>query len=125
MADMNRTKKATGHRYHDRVMKRRRARIRKVTIFSVAVLALAFGIIFFAGSTKSRSKAGNASEKYFTCYTIQAGDSLWSIAEDHMTEEYSSVNQYIDEVISINGLTSSDIVSGTSIVIPYYEIRNY
>ena len=67
MADMNRTKKATGHRYHDRVMKRRRARIRKVTVFSVAVLALAFGIIFFAGSTKSRSKAGNASEKYFTC----------------------------------------------------------
>ena len=67
------------------------------------------------------------------CFTVNAdqekpkrhaykGESLWDIANEHMTEEYDSPKTYIKEVKSINSLTDVDkIYAGQRIVIPYYS----
>ena len=55
-------------------------------------------------------------------YFSQPGESLWDIANEHMTEEYDSPKTYIKEVKSINSLTDVDkIYAGQRIVIPYYS----
>ena len=60
--------------------------------------------------------------KYYTDIVIQKGESLWDIANEHMTEEYDSPKTYIKEVKSINSLTDVDkIYAGQRIVIPYYS----
>ena len=42
-----------------------------------------------------------------------------------MSNEYSSVNKYINEVLSINGMNSATkLVVGNKIVIPYYINKN-
>ena len=42
-----------------------------------------------------------------------------------MSNEYSSVNKYINEVLSINGMNSdTKLVVGNKIVIPYYINKN-
>ena len=61
-------------------------------------------------------------EKYFTSIEIQEGDSLWSIAEDNMTEEYASVKDYIKEVKRMNHLSSDQLTKGCYIVIPHYTV---
>lgn len=58
--------------------------------------------------------------KSYTSIEIQSGDSLWSIASEHMTEEYGSVQEYMKEIKSLNGLRSDEIHAGKFLVIPYY-----
>ena len=56
------------------------------------------------------------------CYTsrlIEPGDSLWSIAEETMTDEYSSVNEYVEVLKSMNHLDSDTIHAGQYLTIAY------
>lgn len=60
--------------------------------------------------------------KYYTSITVQPGDSLWSIADEYYQLGYDSQKEYINEVMQINHITDADdLISGTSIVIPYYR----
>ena len=59
--------------------------------------------------------------KYYKSVTVQPGDSLWSIAADNMSEEYDSIQDYIDEVCFINSLSNTCIHAGKNLTIPYYS----
>ena len=90
-------------------------------IIGVAVLLLIIGVIA-AGASDGSDKvdASTYNEKYFMCIDVEADDTLWSIAEEYISEEYSSIDEYIAEIKSINNLTSDKIYSGATLVIPYY-----
>lgn len=75
-------------------------------------------IIFTNTNVKADAKTSNV--KNFKCITVTEEDTLWSIASENMTEEYNSINEYIDEVMSINELTDPEIYSGATLVVPYY-----
>lgn len=62
--------------------------------------------------------------KYYKSIQVQEGDSLWSIAEDNMSEEYSSIDEYLNEIITINHIPSwntDHIQEGTYLTIGYYD----
>lgn len=59
-------------------------------------------------------------QKFYTCIDIKEGDTLWSLAEEYMTEEYTDRESYMDEVREMNDLTGSMIQAGTTLLIPYY-----
>lgn len=88
---------------------------KRMIIFSIVVFALI--LVIFNGD-KSNAKTTNI--KNFKCITISENDTLWSIANDNITEEYDDIKDYIDEVISINNLSGSKICSGSTLVVPYY-----
>lgn len=88
-------------------------------IFSILVL-FCIGC-FITGFSKVKSEE-SSHQKYYTSIEIQEGDSLWSIAKSNMTEEYSSEQEYIDEVKEMNHLTNNQITKGRHIVIPHYTI---
>ncbi len=100
----------------------RRARKVRNTITLCALLIILVAASFaFTAKTASADNTDNKRYKYYTSIEINDGDTLWSIAEEHMTEEYSSVKAYIKEVQSLNHMSGTKIVCGTSIVIPYYS----
>jgi cell division protein YceG involved in septum cleavage len=80
--------------------------------------------ILFIGCVVVQAKAPDASTAPRTkCYKsieIQPGDTLWSISEAYMTDEYASVNEYIQEVKEINGFNGSVIYEGCYLIVPYY-----
>lgn len=88
-------------------------------IFSILVL-FCIGCLFTGFSKVERGESNH--QKYYTSIEIQEGDSLWSIAKSNMTEEYSSEQEYIDEVKEMNHLTNNQITKGRHIVIPHYTI---
>lgn len=61
-----------------------------------------------------------ASYKYYTSIQVKGGDTLWEIAEQYRTEEYSDIPSYIEEVKEINHLSTSQITDGMYLCIPYY-----
>ena len=52
---------------------------------------------------------------------IKSGDTIWSIAETWMTDEWQDTREYVNEIKAINNLTSDTIHAGNYLVIPYYD----
>lgn len=92
---------------------------KKVVIPALLLLA---GILIrgsVSGFAKSR-KAEQNSYKYYTSIAIGNGDTLWSIASEHMTPEYDKIEDYIQEIRSLNHLYGDGICAGEYLTIPRY-----
>lgn len=59
--------------------------------------------------------------KTFQSVEIKAGDSLWSIATKYYTEEYKSIENYIEVIKESNSLKNDTIHSGCYLIVPYYR----
>ena len=58
--------------------------------------------------------------KSYTSIEIRPGDSLWSIAAEYITDDYDSVQDYVREIKSWNGLETDEIHAGRFLIIPYH-----
>lgn len=97
-------------------------RIRKGRIILFIIL-MAVALLISGGLfAKSRSvvDANDGREKRFTSIQVKKGDSLWSIAKEHISDEYESLDQYIDEVCETNHIYDRMITEDMYLVIPYY-----
>ena len=91
----------------------------------MSILTVCLVITFSIGINGFLSKAKGydnpVSYKYYTSITVSSEDTLWSIAERYMDmEHYSSVNDYIQEVKSMNHLQTDIITYGEHLIVPYY-----
>ena len=115
----------TSSRMHSGDVSRNRrivVRRQKIALVSVAFIALAIIICtFLSGAVRTQAAPSEISCKYYTSIEVQSGDTLWSIASDHITEEYRDMNAYIDEVCSINKISQNEIHAGQYLTIPYYS----
>lgn len=98
-----------------------RARVSLFTFISIIVAMI--GIIVISTTV---IKAGNRSDapsavKYYTSIEVKSGDTLSSIADSYMSAGYSSTDEYINEVMKMNHLTSTTIKAGEYLAIPYYS----
>lgn len=63
--------------------------------------------------------SGNNAE-CLTTIVVKEGDTLWSIAEQYMTDDYDDIRDYIKEVCRINNIKRPGLImEGTLIAIPY------
>lgn len=99
---------------------------RKVkALFVILALILLTGSVFsgkFALTANAGTEAGER-YKYYTSVQIEKGDSLWSIAQEYISEEYESIDEYINEVMNINHLATDKIYEGNYLCIPYYSVE--
>ncbi|MCH5280224.1 MAG: LysM peptidoglycan-binding domain-containing protein [Lachnospiraceae bacterium] len=106
-------------------LKRRAAKRRMMQKMAFGAMTGCFVLIFalsvFSLSAKANTSEGANEFKYYTSHMIMPGESLWSIAEENMDEtHYQSINAYIDEIKSINGMKNDKLIIGNYIIIPYY-----
>lgn len=94
-------------------------RILFVTITLIFILLAAWGISSLEDS--SSAKASVESYKYYTSIQVKQGDSLWSIAGNYISADYTDMNDYIDEIKDLNHLSSDAIHAGEYLLVPYYS----
>ncbi len=109
-----------------RIVENRKRRMRIVRHQRIAlaliVAVLIFLITFVTAVLMSSASSNEIKTKRYTNLTVSCGDTLWSIADRYMTEEYDSHDQYIKEVCGINHLSEDDVIlAGTNVIIPYYK----
>lgn len=101
------------------------AEIHRNLLLALISAILILSIFLIAGNIAlfSRSKAApmDHSYKYYTSIEIQKGDTLWSIAEEHVTAEYASIQDYVAELKELNGLGDDGIHAGQYLTISYYS----
>ena len=91
---------------------RRKIQRRKLQILAAAALlslvAVTFLLIFHftPQNTQADSEPKAPTYKYYTSIRVSSGDTLWDIAKEYRTEEYSDISSYIAEVREINHLSS-------------------
>ncbi|MBS5386359.1 MAG: LysM peptidoglycan-binding domain-containing protein [Clostridiales bacterium] len=95
-------------------------------VFSVAAGILLIAVCCFFFNTFFVSAHGNQAEEpvsftYYKSIVIQPGDTLWDIAEENMTSDCQSVEQYIDTLKTLNSLESDEIHAGESLMIAYND----
>jgi predicted Zn-dependent protease len=79
----------------------------------IAILALA---VSFSFASISGSVAGNESPGELVYVTVQPGDSLWSLAEQHAGSQ--DPRDWIADVVLMNALVSSELEPGQQIALP-------
>ena len=88
-------------------------------ILTVVVLIVIVGTMSGSAHTLTRT-AADTSYKYYTSIAVTQGDTLWSIARQYASPEYSSIEEYVLEVQQLNHLTDTCIHAGEYLMIPYY-----
>ncbi len=101
--------------------KRKKGQTRKIL---TALLTLCFIIIISFGissfSSNAKAETDDTVCKYYKSIMIEKGDTLWSIASQHMNGGYEDIPSYIGEVMKMNGLRDDRITEGMYLVIPYF-----
>lgn len=106
--------------------RKRRAELQKrAFLFAVITLFLvSVGVLFGSGfSDAANSNAANShtAYKYYTSIHVEAGDSLWSISKEYYSPEYCNLQEYMEEVAALNGLSEMTIHAGEYLTVPYYS----
>lgn len=84
---------------------------------SVMLLSCLFGKTLVAAN--EREAEPNLC-RYYTSIQIEAGDTLWSIAETYNNSSVMDIRAYIDELRKTNHLHTDSIKAGDSLVILYF-----
>ena len=91
-----------------------------ITICTIIILVFIAVFVFGSTTTSADSNLRVNERKFFTSYVVKSGDTLWEIANNYITPEYTDTNEYIREIITSNQMDSTDIYPGQLMLIPYY-----
>ncbi|SFP63837.1 hypothetical protein SAMN04487928_10542 [Butyrivibrio proteoclasticus] len=104
--------------------KKRRQKIvkRQRFILGAGISILIVMIACIASTLVSEARSEAVRYKYYTSVTVHSGDTLESLADEYITEEYRDQASFIREVCGINNLEDEDsIMAGECIILPYYS----
>ena len=90
----------------------------KITIVSIIIVMAVFGIVHIVYATSVDTKDEKMLSYVSVC--INKDDTLWGIADKYFSDEFGSVEKYVQEIKRCNGLKSDAIYSGRYIVVPLY-----
>lgn len=107
---------------NNRIRRRRELRRRFLMLMFTLILSAGFSLMFFSFRTKAQGNDEVFQYKYYKSIVIERGDTLWGFADEYgIGNNYESHQEYVDEVIRMNGLSGDSITTGQSIIIPYYS----
>lgn len=104
---------------------KRRARAnakRRMILLLAAVLLITVGSVIFGSlftNNGSRVEAHDATYTAYKSIEIESGDSLWSLAEEYMTDDFECTADYVKELKRLNNLTSDTIHEGQYLLVSY------
>lgn len=100
--------------------RQREAAQKRIAVLFCAIIAVVMICSITFGTINAQAAPSKTTNKYYTSIQIESGDTLWAIADEYITDDYTDMNEYIREVCSINHISEDEIHAGQYIVVPYY-----
>lgn len=93
-------------------------------VFLLLFMVVLFLVVLFVLPERTAA-ADNTSGRVYTITSVQIeeGDTLWSLASEYYTEEFSSITAYITEIKRMNGLDSDVLYAGSYLLIPQFVLK--
>ncbi len=101
----------------------RRRRERRKNIFLAALtICLVFTLSFTVSGFLSNAKtdSNDISIKYYKSIMVEHGDTLWSIAAEHVNGTGATAD-LVNEIKELNDLHGDGITAGSYLVVPYFS----
>ena len=109
----------------NRIRRQREMKKNLLILIMTVCLVVTCSISLNAFRSNAKDDSTETTYKYYKSVIVSNNDTLWTIAEKYMDDEhYDSINDYIQEVKSMNTLEDDVIHYGEYLVIPYYD-NNY
>ena len=106
----------------NRIRRRREMRKNFLILVMTVCLIITCSVALSGFRANAKDDSSEVSYKYYKSVFIQNDDTLWSLAERYMDgEHYDSTEDYIREVMRMNGLTDDTIRYGEYLIVPYYS----
>ncbi len=83
-----------------------------ITLFMISITSIGF----LSQATDTTSAKIETSYKSIR---IESGDCLWTIAEQYKLTESTSTQEFVDELMFLNNMSTHTIQTGDHIVVPY------
>lgn len=89
----------------------------------VIIIIVSLGILLGTGmSVLASAKEDPASyNKYYKSIQVEAGDTLWTIADEYIMDLNIDKVDYIAEICELNHIDADEINAGQYIVVSYYS----
>ena len=92
-------------------------------VLIVSLLCVCFFLYFGDRVVKAQEPI---SDIQYKVVEVKAGDSLWSIAKENMSDEsnysgFTDIYQYVHEIKKCNNMKSNQINAGCYLMVPYYK----
>lgn len=87
------------------------------------IIITGLSVVLGSNLVSAHDKNEQPEQKFYKSIEIKEGDTLWAIAKEYRGDDYNSIYDYIDEVMSINGLTSDQIHAGQYLTVVYYDTQ--
>lgn len=113
-------KKRIAKKTHSSIRIRRRFLGKLLITISVFTIFLSV-MTGFISSAQGNQEEEPVSYKYYKTIVIEPGDTLWDIAEEYCTDDYASLEDYIDALKEMNHLSGNTIYAGERIMIAYQD----
>lgn len=111
----------------NQTLRRRRRRQENNIKFIVGIIVIAILLIFLLNVVlASNNVQGDVdiSGKGYISITVHAKDTLWSIAEEHMNDDFYTFETFIAEVSDMNNIDNAEIFAGEQILVPVIASSN-
>lgn len=102
-----------------RIVARRRMFLLLAMILLITIGSIIFGSIFL--SAQANAEESGIEYKYYKSIVIQDGDTLWNVAKEYQADKYGNTQEYIDELMELNNLSSDTIHEGQHLMVVYYD----
>ena len=94
-------------------------------VLIISLLCISF-FLYFGDSVVEAQEP--TTDIQYKVVEIKAGDSLWSIAKENMSDElnhsgFTDIYQYIHEIKKCNNMKSNQINAGCYLMVPYYNFK--
>ena len=107
---------------NNRIRRQRQLRRNLMLMLFSAVLIVTLSVGGFAFGSKAQDKNEVILYKYYANVVVQYGESLEDIAETYFCEaKYDNYDEYINEVLRVNGMHNEEVTPGTYLIVPYYS----
>ena len=92
-------------------------------VLIISLLCISF-FLYFGDSVVEAQEP--TTDIQYKVVEIKAGDSLWSITKENMSDElnhsgFTDIYQYIHEIKKCNNMKSNQINAGCYLMVPYYK----
>ena len=92
-------------------------------VLIISLLCISF-FLYFGDSVVEAQEP--TTDIQYKVVEIKAGDSLWSIPKENMSDElnhsgFTDIYQYIHEIKKCNNMKSNQINAGCYLMVPYYK----
>lgn len=107
-----------------RVHRRRNSDLSGILVIAAALI-ISFIILItdsFPAMAQSVQSDSDEQNKFYKSIIIETGDTLWNIAEEYITDDYDSIEEYVSALKEINNLSGDKILSGDTLIVSYNEV---